>query len=365
MKQQTRLTVEALEHRWCPAITASLRSGTLTISGTADNGTLNIRQDTTTAGTIQVLDGDTAVTGSPFTGVRNIRLNLTAADDTVAVDLGGLTFTGSLAANLGNGANTLTVNNGGLGSRLSVRAGGGEDRVTLGNGTDDLTLRDVDLALFGGIDNVTVSDGASITRALTTQYANDVTLAAGSTTHHVFLRGGTGGNTIEVAGDVTGDLRIDTYFRTGSSDATSVNISGEVDGGVFFSGSDQNDTFTLFGNVGRGVHALTHGGADKVSLGGAVTGSLSLDTGTGDDQVTVSGTVGERTSVSTGAGNDTFTLAATAQLTGRASVTLGAGTDTATVDDAATIATLLLNGGSGTDTFNGTRTRTGLTLVSF
>jgi hypothetical protein len=34
-----------------------------------------------------------------------------------------------------------------------------------------------------------------------------------------------------------------------------------------------------------------------------------------------------------------------------------------TVDEAATLGRLLINGGTGTDTFTGTKTRTGLTVV--
>src|SRR5262245_33244071 len=110
-----RLAVERLEDRWCPAVTATLRSGTLFISGSADNGAIAITQDATTAGTINVLDGTTAVSGAPFTGVKNIRLNLTSADDKVTIDLGGQTLSGNINANLGDGANDLTVTDGTLG----------------------------------------------------------------------------------------------------------------------------------------------------------------------------------------------------------------------------------------------------------
>src|SRR4051812_13275201 len=111
MKFRTRFTVEQLETRWCPAVTATLKSGTLSLSGSADNGSISIVQDSTTAGTITVLDGTTAVSGSPFTGVKSIRGNLTKADDHVTLDLGGQTFTGNVAINLGEGANTLTAVN--------------------------------------------------------------------------------------------------------------------------------------------------------------------------------------------------------------------------------------------------------------
>ena len=63
-------------------MTAALSAGVLTISGTADTGPIRITQDVTTAGTLSVSDGGTAVTDSPFAGVTSIRLNLTEADDT-------------------------------------------------------------------------------------------------------------------------------------------------------------------------------------------------------------------------------------------------------------------------------------------
>jgi hypothetical protein len=59
MKSAFRFAIERLEDRWCPALTATLRSGTLTISGSADNGAIGIVQDSTTAGTINVTDGTT------------------------------------------------------------------------------------------------------------------------------------------------------------------------------------------------------------------------------------------------------------------------------------------------------------------
>src|SRR5262249_14733979 len=73
-----------------------------------------------TPGTISVSDGSTAVTDSPFTGVTRIKLNLTSADDTVTLDLGGQTFSGNVGINLGTGANSLTVSNGGISGNLAV-----------------------------------------------------------------------------------------------------------------------------------------------------------------------------------------------------------------------------------------------------
>jgi hypothetical protein len=123
MKPRFRPAVERLEDRWCPALTTTLRGGTLTISGSADNGAISIVQDATNAGTIAVEDGSTGVGDGPFTGVTSIRLNLTDADDQVTIDLGGQSLRRNIVANLGDGANNLSVVNGEIGGRLAVRAG--------------------------------------------------------------------------------------------------------------------------------------------------------------------------------------------------------------------------------------------------
>src|SRR5262249_20155044 len=119
------------------------------------------------------------------------------------------------------------------------------------------------------------------------------------------------------------------------------------------------------GTVGGNVSAATFDGADSVSVTGAVTGRLSLSTGAGDDSITIGNTVGGRMSVNAGAGDDSLTVSAAAQLLGPALLSMGAGADRVTLDDAATITTLFVNGGRGTDTFSGMTPRTGLTLTSF
>lgn len=364
MESYALLGLERLEARWCPALTVALNRGTLSISGTADSGLISITQDATTAGTITVLDGSTPVTGNPFTGVANIRLNLTSAADNVTLNLGTKTLSGNVLANLGGGANRLTVIDGGIGGRLVVSGGDGDDTVVLGDG-DALALREADLALFGGTDSATVSSGVTISRSIATQFVNNVTLAAGSTTRNAIFNGGTGGNTFTLAGDVTGDVILNSYFGRNSTAGTTANIRGDVDGSVVFNGSNLADTLNVSGSIGKNLVGSTLGGNDTVSITGTVTRSLTYDTGAGDDAVTISGTIGGRTNLSTGAGNDTLTMTGTAKFLAAALIALGAGNDAATLETAATIVTMLINGGTGTDTFTGTSPRTGLTLISF
>src|SRR5262249_46633192 len=157
----------------------------------------------------------------------------------VNVDLGGQTLSGSIVANLGDGANQLSIVNGTLSGRLIVAAGNGADQVTLGDGSSALSLKDVYLLLYGGIDTVTAQSGVNISRSLITTYANNITLDEGSSVNNAFIRGGTSGNTLDVAGTVTGDLIIDSSYWFGSAAGTSVNVTGEVDGSLYFAGSNQ------------------------------------------------------------------------------------------------------------------------------
>ena len=240
MKPRTRLGLEALEDRWCPALTASLQSGLLTISGTADNGSISVVQDSATAGTISVLDGTTAVGSSPFTGVTSVRLNLTSADDNVTIDLGGQALSGSVVANLGAGANSLTVSNGTITGNLLITGDTSASRGCGGRGDGGSAVADT------GVDTLT--------------------LAAGATVNNLAIRGGAGGSTIDVSGDVTGSVFVDAFHRGGSAAGTSLSVSGTVDGNVLFAGSDQADTLDITGSVGRGVAAALFGGDDKVSL---------------------------------------------------------------------------------------------------
>jgi len=337
MQAQTRRpALEWLEDRWCPALTATLSGTTLTISGTADNGSIAITQDSTTPGTISVADGTTAVGNGPFTGVSNVRLNLTGADDKVTIDLGGQTLSGGVLANLGAGANSLTVQNGTLGGNLIVSDGTGAQGPHHSRTTPTADT---------GLDTIT--------------------LAAGTTVKNMGVLTGQGGADVTVAGDVTGDLAVDAFFRSGSSNGTSLTVTGGVDGNLLFAGSNLADTLTVSGNVGKNLIAATGAGADSVSITGAVTRNLLLDTGAGADTNELGGTVGGRTFVDAGAGDDKLTIDATANFQGKALINVGAGNDSVTLSDNAAITTMLINGGTGTNAFTGTATRTGLTLVGF
>src|SRR5437879_12636298 len=107
-----------------------------------------------------------------------------------------------------------------MSGRPAVQAGNGDDTVTLGDGTAPLTLRNADIRLDGGMDSLTVNSGVDVTRALVTAYVNEWTMDQGATANDVSIRGGSGGNTINVAGDVPGHLAVDSFVRCGSDAGT-------------------------------------------------------------------------------------------------------------------------------------------------
>jgi fibronectin-binding autotransporter adhesin len=342
-RNRVRISLEALEERWCPAVTARVSFGFLLVGGSATNPGDTIKISQTAADTFKVEDGGTTV--GTFSGVtRDVRIGLGSANDKVAVDLGGNTTPRGITALLGGGENSFSLVGGTVRGSLYVNGGTGVDTVALGDGTTSLQVNgNVTAALDGSAgDSLTLADKATIKGSMSTFFVNNTTLAAGSSVEgSVGLVGGTGGNTVTVAGKVAGNLA--------------------------FTGSPLVDTFTLTGSVGRNLFVSTFAGDDSISLGGTVTGRVFVDSDGGKDKIQFSGSIGSSTTVFAGSGDDNLTIAAGSKFAGNAFIGMGAGNDTVTMAAPAdvSIVNMLINGGLGTDTFIGVRVRTGLTLLSF
>ena len=246
--QRSRLNVEMLEDRSVPTVTASVVSGSLIIVGDATAASdLTITASSSTAGTtadtFTVVDGATTI--GTFTGVTaDLVLNLTNSDDTVAVDLGGLSTTGGIRANLGNGANSLTVDNGTVTGPLNVRGGTGADAVTLG-ATTALTVNGNARVSLGGSadDSLELGANATVNGLLAALAVEHVTLDAGSTV---------GKSADVIAG----------------RDATTVDLNGTVTGSAVFVGSNQADTLNATGSIGGNLIAVLRGGDTRLISAG-------------------------------------------------------------------------------------------------
>jgi hypothetical protein len=153
-RARARLLTEPLEDRSVPAVSATVSSGTLLVTGAATNSGDTIAIAQTTPGAFTVSDGGTPVTVEGSGAVNNVDVRLGRVSDTVAIDLGGLSLAGTVSASLGGGTDSLTVANGTIGGNLTVKGGPGRDVVTL---VEPLTINGaLAVATAGGDDTVTV-----------------------------------------------------------------------------------------------------------------------------------------------------------------------------------------------------------------
>lgn len=175
----TQAAVSSLESRVLLAgkVTATLKSGTLTITG--DNGNNEIRIAPGLAGQIIVSEtsGGTVNKSNNIVfdaaSVKNIVVNPKMGHDVVHVS--GVALTGYLSIDLSSGNNEADVVDSSIGGKLTIKGGNGVDEVTverctvtgeligsLGNGTNGFGLAATDLASKSTITTGTGADHVSI-----------------------------------------------------------------------------------------------------------------------------------------------------------------------------------------------------------
>jgi hypothetical protein len=345
LRKRTNLSVEALEDRSVPAVTASVVHGDLVVVGdpTAASHISITASDTNAdkvADTFKVTDGTTTV--GTFGGVtHDLILRLGKENDAVTIDLGGLSAPHEVKADLGGGVNSLNIINGTVKGSVSVHGGDGTNALTLG-GAAALTVNGgVEVHLDGPGNGMLELKGlATVKGDLVADHVSSVKLDAGSTVgKNVHDHGGPGADSLSVAGAVGGD--------------------------VVFNGGKQGDTLSVTGSIGGNLFADLGAGSDVATVGGTVAGDLVLRGGPGKDTLTLSGTVGGHTTVFGGGGGDAVTVAATARLKTAAVVQLGPGNDTFTLAGAAVFPSLFAKGGPGANSFVGNKGQAGLKLVGF
>src|SRR5262249_28127668 len=133
-----RLSVEPLEARNCPSVSAHVVAGRLLITGSSFN--LNLTEESATATSAVIKVTDNHVNRGSFTVTDGVIIRLGRGEDNVEINLNGHTLPGGVAVDLGNGNNSLTVRNGTIGRWLAALGGTGTDRVTLGSAGPSQTL---------------------------------------------------------------------------------------------------------------------------------------------------------------------------------------------------------------------------------
>jgi hypothetical protein len=399
MKQQlrARLSLEPLESRWCPALTAGVSHGLLTISGAAASPSDTITVKETAANTFEVDDNGTAVS-TDLANVNSVRINLSgSAGHILNVDLGTFTLSGNLSINLGGGTNALNVSDGSITGRLSIAGGSGTDTVDLG-GTGTLSVGKNTLVDLGApADNsLTVQSGVTLSGSLVTGGVNNVTLAQGSSVaRDLLIFGGNSGSTVDVEGSVGRDLAVVNPFFAGNQQSSTTLTLGStasvgndliflnarsnafnsqlttaagstIGGSLYYLGSGKGDVVDLAGSVAKNALLDMRGGNNQVTLesGATISGAAGFFFGNGDNALKLDGTIGTSGSTATtlfvaaGSGSNTVTLDPTATVNGSARIRLGSGNNTLDLHDAATITGTLTakGGGNSSSTFHGSTT---------
>jgi hypothetical protein len=357
--------LERLEDRWCPDISATVKNGILTVAGAAVSPTDTVLVKETAANTFEVDDAGTVV-ASGLTNVNSVRLNLTGASNVISVDLGGNTLSGNLTANLGKTNNTLTVTDGTISGHVAVLGGRGTDSVTLGDPNTTLTVARDSAVLLGTAagNTVNVQTGTTFSDDLAVS-ASAVTLADGANVQDNFVGGGgTAGLTVTVNGAVGGDLAVFGGFgrhTTPAATTLTLGSTGSVGGDLVFFGQGAGDTVDIAGTVTGDAAVALFGssGSATVEKTATISGQALFAFGNGNDSLTVAGTIdtsgntGTALSVHAGNGANTVSILGSAVINGDARVRVGSGANLISLHDPATITgTFTLKGGAAS-TFHG------------
>jgi hypothetical protein len=307
-------------------VTASLSSGTLTVSGTSGDDVIGVQL---VAGHVQVLDDGALVGSFSASSVSAVSVSGSAGNDAVTIDAS----VGSLAATiiLGNGDDSALYQGTG---NVVMHAGSGADTLSGGSGS---------ATLFGGSGSDAITGGSGGSNAIYLVAVPASLGAGGGTGNLLDASAATASLDLDVAGfqTVYGSSGGDVLFDSGAGDITIYGGSGDDS---IIGGSGHNVLYAIGGNDtlcggggsaifgGPGADSITGGAAGHnriylyavpahVSAGGgsdnlldasAVTASLDLDVagfqtvygGSGNDTLTDSGA--DDITIYGGSGNDSI-----------------------------------------------------------
>lgn len=331
----------------------------LTVNGLAGTDTFSLNNPNTPTGL-----GSIVVSGSGSTGSDALIVNGVAAAvgvDTAAKTITGATGTGGAVPITYNTIGTLTVNAGpstGLAisnsNTFTYTPGSTADTGTVQTSTLPITFtglgagRTLALTGLGALASLVANDPAANDTISVAGTSGNVTLAARATITTASISNLT----------LNGLTGVDTFNVTGPLPYTSTTLAG---GGAGVANLTGNGT-AVTANLGSVTASVSGGGLGRVALPGI--GTLNLNAGAGN--ITLAGT----------SGSDAFTVTPTGPNTATAQVgalspvvnTTNTGISTLTVDAGAGSNTLTVNGTSGSDVIavgGAAVTVTGLKPVQF
>jgi hypothetical protein len=358
-KQRSRLQVEQLEDRSCPAsLTAGVSNSHLIIEGDPA-GTLAVRQ---VGDSFRVRDGNKTLGTFDVSG--DIRIRLEGDNDVVAMHFTATGAPGNVRVILGDGNNKLRINpqsaGGLIAGSLIIRGGAGLDEVKIGSQLiNPLSVAGaLKIATAGGSDTVQIRDGTQVGGLLDLTGVNR------------FILGGNASTDTIVEGDVKIDVSSEdltsTYFfgrntdlqgkldYAGSNGADHIDVLGTIGGNTTFSLKSGHNTFELAPTaiVEGNLNLFGRSGNDFFVLyvGSEVAGNLAVDAGAGDDTLRLLGAVNGNALVNLGDGTNLFVFQGTVG-GNRLEYRGGSGTDTVNYSGNATFADVKAVLGGGNDLF--------------
>ena len=315
-KKRAPLALEHLEDRWAPA-TVQFFNGTLFVSNPTVPATTGVVLTQTAANTFSVRDNGTPL--GTYAGVGNINYTGSNLADKFTLNLGALTYTGSLFANSGNGNDTISVTGtgGAIRGNLTLLPGLGDDLVQMNStGTGGITVGGtLQVSDSGGNDTINLGNASAVSHFLgnvSLSGMNNVTLGFGQPDTF-------GG---DLSATVAGEA-VPLFFQTKTVTGSAVTINGslQLTGGA---GNDtvvdsdlavnRDVTIDLAGAPNDPLNSNLVSTAADVSTGAPATplrvnGNFSYTGGSGVDELILSGyQVGGSMTLNLGDGNDVVDL---------------------------------------------------------
>jgi len=279
------VTIGATEASYLATTTAEIaaRTAAATARTISDLTTLTVtgnKDVTVTAGSKD--KALATVTATDFTGT-NFTVTATASDVAMTVAAAGAY---KATVTTGDGADKVTVGDGGTLEQNIVTTGKGNDTITSGSGADTISA---------SAGNNTIDSGAGDDGITTGIGADTITSGAGNDT----IDASSGANKV-TAGE--GDDSVTTTTGADSVDGGAGNDTIDVGAGNdTVIGGDGNDNIT----AGSGSDTVSAGaGNDTITAG---TGDDTIDGGAGNDNITVT-TLSNGDSLVGGEGTDTLTI---------------------------------------------------------
>ena len=247
--RRARLSVECLEGRFTPAggVLAVQQGGLLTLTGDREANYVTVAVTPTGGVTVTGINTKVSVSRPVFTGVQSIRANLGTGADAISITGSGPGVRlAAVSVNGGSEVDTLNVSNLTVAGRLDVVGGSGADVVRITN-----------VLAEGKAANGAVGVGMNLDLGSENDLLYLTVPAGGRQVAQVHIAGGAGSDLVSISGAGAGNSRLSSLVVEGGADDDRLQITSiRVDVGVYRGGTGV-DRIQLFGDTRLDKFTLT------------------------------------------------------------------------------------------------------------